>query len=151
MLLYSFNKRVVRLTNTTILPRVSSDTGAVIIIHSIRANSSIFAWSISTIVDIFFLNKINREWLGIFKIFTGCGKFMYLLINSQKKSDISRDNFAVLIQKKCILRLTNTTILPGVSSDTAAVIIIQSICAVSSILAWPISTIVDIFRKRLRK
>ena len=82
ILLYSFNKRVVRLTNTTILPRVSSDTGAVIIIHSIRANSSILAWSISTIVDIFFLNKINREWLGIFKIFTRCGKFMYLLINS---------------------------------------------------------------------
>ena len=43
------------LTNTAILPRVSSDTAAVIIIHSIRTTSSIFAWSISTIVDIFFL------------------------------------------------------------------------------------------------
>ena len=41
-----------QLTNTTILPRVSSDTAAVIIIHSICATSSIFAWSISTIVDV---------------------------------------------------------------------------------------------------
>ena len=71
------------LTNTTILPRVSSGTTAVIIIHSICTISPIFAWSISTIVDIFFfLNKINREWLEIFKNSTRCGKFMYLLINS---------------------------------------------------------------------
>ena len=41
-----------QLTNTTILPHVSSNTAAVIIIHSICTTSSIFAWSISTIVDV---------------------------------------------------------------------------------------------------
>ena len=41
------------LTNTTIVPSVPSDTAAVKIIHSISATSAIFAWSISTIVDIF--------------------------------------------------------------------------------------------------
>ena len=41
-----------QLTNTTIFPHVSSNTAAVIIIHSICTTSSIFAWSISTIVDV---------------------------------------------------------------------------------------------------
>ena len=40
------------LTNTAILSRVSRNTATIKIIHSICATSSIFAWSISTIVDI---------------------------------------------------------------------------------------------------
>ena len=40
------------LTNTAILSRVSRNTATIKIIHSIRATSSIFARSISTIVDI---------------------------------------------------------------------------------------------------
>ena len=40
------------LTNTTILSSVSKNTATIKIIHSICATSSIFARSISTIVDI---------------------------------------------------------------------------------------------------
>ena len=40
------------LTYTAILSRVSRNTATIKIIHSICATASIFAWSISTIIDI---------------------------------------------------------------------------------------------------
>ena len=61
------------LTNTTIVPSVPSDTAAVKIIHGISATSAIFAWSISTIVDIF------RTKSDYFQVICTCsGKLNYV-------------------------------------------------------------------------
>ena len=139
------------LTNTTILPRVSSGTTAVIIIHSICAVSSILAWSIRTIVDIF--KKRLRKWLIFSWMFIRWGKYDYVShVNFYFLHGI-RSLRIINCSMQCLCNnleqnwLTNTTILPRVTNDTAAVIIIHSIRATSSIFARSISTIVDVFRK----
>ena len=60
------------LTNTTILPLEARNTATVIIIHSICAISSIFAWSFRTIVDIL---------SGKFKVRPEmCQRYLYILL-----------------------------------------------------------------------
>ena len=139
------------LTNTTILPRVSSGTTAVIIIHGICAVSSILAWSISTIVDIF--KKRLRKWLIFNWLFIRWGKYDYVshvhfyFLHGIRSLRIINCSMQCLCNNLEQNWLTNTTIPPRVTNDTAAVIIIYSIRATSSIFARSISTIVDVFRK----
>ena len=139
------------LTNTTILPRVSSGTTAVIIIHSICAVSSILAWPIRTIVHIF--KKTLRKWLIFNWMFIRWGKYDYVShvnfyflhgIRSLRIINCSMQRLCNNLEQNW---LSNTTIPPRVTNDTAAVIIIHSICAASSIFARSISTIVEVFRK----
>ena len=137
------------LTNTTILPRVSSGTTAVIIIHSICAVPSILAWSIRTIVDIF--KKTLRKWLIFNWMFIRWGKYDYVshfnfyFLPGIRSLRIINSSMQCLCNNLEQNWLTNTTILPRVTNDTAAVIIIHSICAASSIFARSISTIVEVF------
>ena len=56
------------LTNAAILPRVSSHTGATVIIHAIHTSGSILAWSICTVIYILDKRFLEFHFGAIYEI-----------------------------------------------------------------------------------